>query len=127
MEQFKLAQTYNTPEMEFDPESGVINITGRSIPEHPREFYKPIMDWIDAYLQDPAPVTTINFKVDYFNSSSFKLLIIVFEKFCSLASKGKQVSVNWYYEDDDEEMKDTGEEFQRTVKIPFTYIPVEEI
>ena len=41
--------------------------------------------------------------------------------------KGTEVHVNWYFEQDDEDMEEAGEDYQAIIKLPFKMIEVEEI
>ena len=69
----------------------------------------------------------MSIKVDYLNSSSHKFLLEVFEKLETLVKQEKSICVNWYYEEDDEEMKETGNEYKSTLNLPFNIIEVEEL
>ena len=40
---------------------------------------------------------------------------------------GSKVSVNWYFESEDEDMEEAGEDYQAIIKLPFKMIEVEEI
>ena len=42
MDNIKIEGTSKTPTVEFDRESGVLEIRGRSIPENSIDFYKPV-------------------------------------------------------------------------------------
>ena len=44
-----------------------------------------------------------------------------------MKTKGAEVLVNWYYEEDDEDMEEAGEDYQAIIKLPFNMIEVEEI
>ena len=39
---------------------------------------------------------------------------------------GKKVAVEWYYENDDDDMKDQGEIYQAIMKVPIKLIGIEE-
>ena len=40
---------------------------------------------------------------------------------------GTDVKVNWYYEEDDEDMLAAGEDYQAIIDLPFKMIEVEEL
>jgi len=40
---------------------------------------------------------------------------------------GTEVKVNWYYEEDDEDMLEAGEDYQAIIDLPFKMIEVEEL
>ena len=44
-----------------------------------------------------------------------------------ISLKGIPVNVNWYFEQDDEDMEEAGEDYQAILKLPFKMIEVDEI
>lgn len=116
-----------TPSVNFNSVSGVLELKGRSIPENSVEFYKPLNDWIDKYSNSPCTSTTVDIKLEYFNTSSSKCILDLFKKLESLNQKGAEVTVNWYFEEDDEDMEEAGEDYQAIIKLPFNMIEVQEI
>lgn len=125
MEKLILASSPKTPEVVFDAASGVFLLKGRSIPENSIEFYQPLNEWVERYTENPGSKTRIEIRLEYFNTSSSKCLLILFKKLEKL--NGTDVSVNWYFEEDDEDMKEAGEDYQAIINLPFTIIEVEEI
>lgn len=115
-----------TPSINFDGNEGIFLIAGRSIPENSLDFYKPVMDWLDTYINEPKELTTVNIKLEYFNTSSSKCLLDVFKKLEIMFKRGKKVGINWFYEADDEDMLEAGEDYQSIIKIPFTMKEEEE-
>lgn len=120
--------TPKTPTILLDENQGLLELSGRSIPENSIEFYKPILDWIEAYGASPKAETKVNIKLEYFNTSSSKCILDFFKKLETLAKGGKtKVAVNWHYEEDDEDMQEAGEDYQSIIEIPFSLIAVEEL
>ena len=126
MENLKLDGSAKTPSISFSP-AGTLELRGRSIPENSVEFYKPLNDWIDAYGQNPSAATTIDVKLEYFNTSSSKCILDLFKKLEAINGKGTEVKVNWFFEMDDEDMEEAGEDYQAIISLPFKMIEVEEI
>ena len=124
MDDLKLEGSAKTPVVEFNSK-GELLLKGRSIPENSIEFYKPIVEWIDAYGQSVNNTTILSVQLEYFNTSSSKCILDVFKKLESLA--GTEVSVKWYYEEDDEDMLEAGEDYEAIIDLPFEMIEVEEI
>lgn len=116
-----------TPAVSFDSASGILELKGRSIPENSVEFYKPLNDWIDSYGARPCSETIVDIKLEYFNTSSSKCILDLFKKLEHISKQGCTVSVNWYFEQDDEDMEEAGEDYQAIIKLPFKMIEVEEI
>lgn len=118
--------TPKTPTVNFNAETGVVEIKGRSIPENSIEFYKPLVDWLEEYLANPAGLTNVNIQLEYFNTSSSKCILDVFKKLEAIYKSGNEVVINWHYEEDDEDMLEAGEDYQSIIKIPFKMIEIEE-
>jgi len=120
MENLSLIAGPKTPHVLLD-QSGVIELKGKSIPENSVEFYKPVFDWLDAYATNPKPATKVLVALEYFNTSSSKCILDVFRKLEAIHKSGKSaVSISWLYDDEDEDMMETGEDYQTIVKVPFT-------
>jgi len=115
-----------TPDINFDAESGIIEIKGRSIPENSIEFYKPMIDWLEEYSTSPQTKTEVNIQLEYFNTSSSKCILDVFKKLEVISKNGNEVAVNWFYEEDDEDMLEAGEDYQSIIRIPFKMIEIED-
>lgn len=124
MDNLTIEGSAKTPTVEFKS-SGELLLKGRSIPENSIEFYKPLIDWIGNYGGSPQGKTEVNIQLEYFNTSSSKCILDVFKKLETLA--GTEVKINWYYEEDDEDMLEAGEDYQAIIDIPFKMIEVEEL
>ena len=124
MEKLIIEGSAKTPTIELNGE-GELLLRGRSIPENSIEFYKPILDWIGDYGDSPKESTVVNVQLEYFNTSSSKCILDVFKKLESLS--GTNIEINWYYEEDDEDMLEAGEDYQAIIDIPFKMIEVEEL
>ena len=126
MEKINIESTPKTPSISFDFEKGFLEIKGRSIPENSIEFYKPIVESLEKYGSKPQGVTTVNIQLEYFNTSSSKCILDVFKKLESIHKNGNQLVINWYYEQDDEDMLEAGEDYQAIINVPFKMIQIEE-
>ncbi len=127
MEKYTINGTPNTPDINFDLENGVLNISGRSIPENSVEFYNPLFSALDTYISNPKNNTTLNIQLEYYNSSSSACLLSVFKKLEKLKKvAGFPVIVNWLYEENDEDILAAGKNFEGMVDLPFTMISISE-
>ncbi len=124
MELITIDGTPKTPSVSMNPQTGVIEIKGRSIPENSIEFYKPVVDWLEEYAKGPAPKTVVNVQLEYFNTSSSKCILDVFKKLEVLKKDQNDVVINWYYEEDDEDMLEAGEDYESIIKVPFKMIQI---
>lgn len=127
MENLVLEGSAKTPTVKFDCDKGSLELKGRSIPENSIEFYKPLNDWIDGYSSSPKAETVVDVKLEYFNTSSSKCILDLFKQLEKLNQQNTNVKVNWYFEEDDEDMAEAGEDYQAIIDLPFEMIEVEEI
>jgi DNA polymerase III delta prime subunit len=123
MSVIKIQGTDDTPTVTLDKENNIFEISGRSLPEDVVAFYKPILEWLDEYKNDPLDLTVFNFKLEYFNTASSKLLLDVLLKLEDINNDGHEVLVKWHYPDDDEDMEEAGEEYSDIVDVPFEQVP----
>jgi hypothetical protein len=123
MEELAIMGTPKTPAVRSDSNQGLLEITGRSNPENTIEVFKPIVNWVEEYIQHPGEKTTINIQLEHFNTSSSKSLIGILKRLEILKKEGREVVVNWYYDADDEDILEAGENFESVVEIPFNMIP----
>lgn len=126
MEAISIEGTPKTPTVKFDPATGVLELKGRSIPENSIEFYKPVIDMLDKYATNPKPVTNVNVQLEYFNTSSSKCILDLFKKLEAINNNGSSVTINWHYEEDDEDMLEAGEDYQAIINVPFKMIQIQE-
>ena len=110
-----------TPEIVLNDEKGLIEMKGSSIMEDAKAFYDPMMKWLYEYVSKPKD-TLVNVDLEYFNTSSAKVLLIIFKTLSTIQKSGCKVNVNWYYEEDDEEIFESGSSFSTMSKIEFNFI-----
>ena len=126
MSDLKLEGSPKTPTIEFNSGTGYLLVRGRSIPENSIEFYKPLIEALEAYNNSSQSNTKVDIQLEYFNTSSSKCILDVFKKLEAINSGSSEVIINWYYEEDDEDMLEAGEDYQAIINIPFKMIEVEE-
>lgn len=126
MDAYYLEATPKTPKLDFNPDADTFLISGRSIPENSIEFYRPLLDWLDKYVQNPLESTIFEIKLEYFNTSSSKCLVEIFRKLEKINEKENKITIDWYFDEEDEDMEESGEDFKQIIKIPFNMVEVKE-
>ncbi|HKK61674.1 MAG TPA: DUF1987 domain-containing protein [Bacteroidales bacterium] len=126
MEPLIIEGTAKTPNVKFESEEGLIEIKGRSIPENSIEFYKPLVEWLEKYGEEPKDLTQVNVQLEYFNTSSSKCILDVFKKLETIHKGKNEVIINWHYEEDDEDMLEAGEDYESIIRVPFKMIEIVE-
>jgi hypothetical protein len=123
MDLYRIEATRNTPEIVLRPD-GNMKIKGRSIHENVADFYKPVTEWIEEYLRNPADITYFDIQLEYFNSASAKYIVSVLHQLRMVALKNKKFYINWFYEEGDEDILERGEYFSSVIDVPFNFIEI---
>ncbi len=108
-------------------EPGRIFIMGRSIPENPGEFYRPVLDWITDYSTHSSEKTTIDFGFEYINTASTKWIYTILKELSDMKELIHNANVTWYFERGDEDMGELGFILRSLVDCPFVVVEVEEM
>ncbi|TAE68057.1 MAG: DUF1987 domain-containing protein [Bacteroidetes bacterium] len=125
MKKMFVESTNKTPQIDLDPENGVLQIKGVSIPEDANRIYTPVVEWAERYVRHTELfLTVVRIKIIYFNTSTSDYLMNFLKTFKKL---GEKVRYEWYFETDDDDMKETGIHFESILEVKFHYIEVEEI
>lgn len=122
MEIINIKGTDDTPFVTLDKSAGLFQISGRSLPEDVNMFYNPVLTWIDAYTEAPNAKTEFCFKLEYFNTASSKVILDILLKLEEIVEAGHAVVIKWHYHEDEEDMREAGEEYADIVEIPFEYV-----
>lgn len=115
-----------TPFVQLDAREGLLAFRGRSSPSASLEFYYPILASIDRAFTSGVTAITANFAFEYFNTSSSKCLFDILKRLSQFERNGMEVNVNWFYEEADEDMRETGEDYEDVLGLSFNYIEIEE-
>jgi hypothetical protein len=120
MEPIYINGTNRTPFVSMDP-SGSFRIRGRSIHENPSVFFEPILNWVDAYLNNPANIIVFDIELEYFNSGSSRFILEILRVLMEKKASNKLI-VNWYYEDGDDDLLERGQYYESILNTRFNFI-----
>jgi len=123
MEALRVAETPFSPEINLDKERSRFEFYGKSFPEDAKDFYKPVVDWLREYVENPNRETLVVFKLEYFNTASSKKIVDILNVLKEIHRQKKTILIHWFYKSDDEDMFETGETLSEIVSIPFKMIP----
>ncbi len=118
MNVLSIAATKSSPNIHFDPTSDKLHISGESYPENCNLFYQPMFAWLQEYLQaETTQRVTLDMEIIYFNSSSSKIFMDLFDMLDESAATGRvHIEVNWWYHRENEIALECGEEFQEDIQ-----------
>ncbi len=115
--------TAHTPTLQFNSENKEWIISGRSFNQSPANSYAPILQWIKDYEQNPTEPFSLQFRLEFFDTSSFKMLLdILLDLKNRLGPQNELATVHWYYESEDEDMKDSGETLMLASSLKFEMV-----
>ena len=124
MESIYLEPTAITPEIDFNFNSGILKLKGRSIPENPSDFYVQVLDWMKKYYKSPAALSEIWFEMEYINSGSSRYILEILRNIKKYQEEGKKTIVKWYYEEEDEAILGLGEYYRDLIEMPIEFIRI---
>lgn len=116
-----IERTPTTPKITLDPSSNTFQIAGWSSPENSNKFYAPVLHWLNEYGATHLKDATFTFKMNYFNSSTVKVLYSIFQRLEKLHNAGNNIKIEWYYmnDDDKENFEDT---LGKLIKLPLNFV-----
>jgi len=124
MNELIIEKSAKTPFINFNAQSGILKIIGRSIPENPEEFYTNLLIWTKEYFNKPQNETLVHVQLEYINSGSSKFILEFFQLIELYKSKGMNCKINWHYEEDDEAVLELGKHYQSIIDVPFKLIEI---
>ncbi|MDA3892683.1 MAG: SiaC family regulatory phosphoprotein [Salinivirgaceae bacterium] len=118
----KFEATEDCPEILLDADLSIFQITGNSTPEDVNVVYKPVEDWMES---DGLNLDNCQCKLffRYLSTSSHHKVFNVLRKLNDRFNEGKKLSVEWAYENIDDDMLRLGLDFASILEIPFEFSP----
>jgi hypothetical protein len=123
MENLFIKETLNSPRVILDQSKKRFEISGKSFPENARSFYQPVFDWFRTMPASPGETIRLSLSFEYISSSSIIILKQLLSQIKTLIDKGAAIEILWHYDLTDNDIKDTGEEYEKVVGMKFQFIP----
>ena len=117
-----IKETLFTPSVKILRDEHRIVISGQSRLEDPTPFYEKLAVLLDETINDFKTHASIDFMLNYLNSSSSKWLFHMLKGIQGKFQGKKIITVNWYFDGDDDSMLEAGEIFQSLLSLPFNVI-----
>lgn len=113
---------YYIPTVDFNAQTGICTISGKSYLEDTNAFYLILLEWLDQYFNEVAKPIQFNLRLSYYNTSSSRSVLDIFDLLKIYEDNGGQVEVNWYCRDIDydvvlEEVEDYMEESDLKINV----------
>ncbi|CVK21479.1 DUF1987 domain-containing protein [Sporomusa sphaeroides] len=123
MERLYRAGTKSSPEVDFNPGTGILKVSGQSYPENASGFYQDIFIWLKDYLTANHGRVVMELNISYMNTSSTKCLMDIIYMLEDAFAEGSDICINWYYSAKNRSMLECGEEFREELSMEFNLIP----
>lgn len=121
MRRIEIVESNNTPHIVLDANSNTFKVEGKSFPEDSKEFYRPVIEWMDEFIEAKPNTFALHFNLFYLSSSSIISVKQILQKMVELQNNGANVRVIWSFDEDDEDIKKTGEDYQKLTKLSFEF------
>jgi len=122
MQNLVINNSFNSPQIFFNAKKGELRIMGNSTAENPLDYFNRINRWVEAYSHHPASVTKVKIFMVHLNTVSYKCTLNFLKKLKEISDMGYKVKIAWHYEEDDEDMLETGQSYESIIEIPFQFI-----
>lgn len=123
MQHLTLSKTTSTPAVDFNADSGLLVLTGESYPENSFDFFKPLLDWVREFLSTTSGPVRLQIGLTYMNTSSIKSMMDVLDLLEDAHAASREVTVTWFYDEENDRALEMAEEFREEVTLPFFVVP----
>jgi hypothetical protein len=118
--------TKTTPEYLLNPR-GIIKIKGRAIDESRTNAPEQFINWLDDYLANPAESTEVNIALEFLNSFNTLILTSALKRIIEVVKQRKNLTIRWFYEEDDPDLYERGEYISSVIGHPFDFVLTDRI
>ncbi len=125
MKDLNLTQTESTPHVFFQKD-GILEISGKVIPDSELDFWTPVSSWFNEYIKSPPTNTVFRLRIECLNTSSSKEILHMLYRLNELKDRGFFASVQWEYCEGDFDMLEVGRDYEHMVKVPFEFLVLSE-
>ena len=101
---------------------GTLLLSGKSLPENAREFFTPVLEWIDTLSASVPQKFQVDLDIEYYNTSTSSIIYKILNKL-KQESKNREVQIVWHFEEDDLEMEEVGIDLQEIIGAIMTLKP----
>lgn len=110
MEKYLLVPSPTTPYIYFNPENAILEMKGNSTLINAWEVFSELYEALANFKKSIYSKLNVNIRLDYFNTSTYKCLLETLICLKDIKSSGKNIVINWYYNIEDEDALERGED-----------------
>jgi hypothetical protein len=120
------SDVYFIPEVNLNATTGQCLLAGESYLEDTDEFYNNIINWLEAFIKEVKKPINFDFRLTYFNTSSSRSILNVLRVLKSYEDKGGNITVNWYYPEDDDSIAEEAEDYVKDTGLKINIFPLQD-
>jgi len=117
----QIRKTKTTPSITLNKELSLASIVGESCPENAPDFFRPLLFFVDDCVKTNNKIH-LEFDLDYFNTSSAKTFIDLFDLLEMYYSSGTDCYVKWICRNNDYDLIEAGEDLLRNLMFKYDII-----
>lgn len=123
LENLTMEKSASTPSVDFNAETGLLVLNGESYPENSFDFFRPLLDWVQTFLTQTQGSVRLQIGLTYMNTSSIKSMMDLLDLLEDAHAASREVTVTWYYDEENDRALEMAEEFREEVTLPFFVLP----
>lgn len=120
MDNLFIQRNVDSPEISLNFSEQKFCFEGKSLPENPEEFYRPVINLIKNFISTNPTKLVVDFKFEYFNTASSKKILDILD-ILDKNMDSKNLNINWYYKSSDEDIREAGEDMQDLTSLSFNF------
>jgi len=112
------------PTVNFNAKTGICQISGESFLEDTVEFYRPLIDWIEDYINNVKGPIALIIKLTYFNTSTSRSILDILNLLRDYEESGGEIVVNWHFDENDIDMEEDIDDYIIDTGLEINKIPI---
>lgn len=116
-------KNFFVPSVSFNAKTGICEITGESFLEDTVEFYRHLIDWIDAYVEKIKGPMALIIKLSYFNTSTSRSILDILNLLKDYEEDGGEIVINWHFDENDVDMEEDIDDYIIDTGLDINKIP----
>ena len=126
MESLFIQETKFTPKVNLSVENCSFEIIGPSYDDNISEkIYDDVIKWVEDEMPKIDCELNCIFSISILNSMTYKNIMQIMIKFVEYRKTGKNITITWYFEGDDEDNEELAEDLSQIFDVPFMIKAIE--
>ncbi|HAS44526.1 MAG TPA: hypothetical protein DCS93_28870 [Microscillaceae bacterium] len=112
-----------TPSISLNASKGECDIRGESSTYNAKEFYRPVLNWVRAYIQEINQPLHFRFCLTYLDTPSTEIIITLLNLLKTYENNGGQIKITWYYAREFVGIAEPMEDFIGSLNLTIQFVP----